>query len=125
MTDWNRYAPFFTSAEFQCQHCGKCEMDDGFMDRLLSIRKAYNRPMKITSGYRCAEHPIEAAKPKPGAHSSGHAADVGAVGADAHELIRVALAHGITGLGVNQKGNGRFIHLDDLQEGSRPGVWSY
>jgi len=44
--------------------------------------------------------------------------------AQAHRLLVLACAAGFTGIGVAQKGNGRFIHLDDLQEG-RPAVWSY
>jgi zinc D-Ala-D-Ala carboxypeptidase len=40
----------------------------------------------------------------------------------------VALKHGITGVGVNQKGGARFIHLDDLEPTGhfpRPTIWSY
>jgi hypothetical protein len=35
---------------------------------------------------------------------------------------------GITGVGVNQKGSGRFIHLDIVEGNehvSRPSIWSY
>ena len=125
MIDWNRYAPFFKAAEMQCKHCGKTEMNVEFLDRLLLVRKEWGKSMIITSGYRCAEHPIEAAKQTPGAHASGHAVDIGTSGADAHSLIRIAMEQGMTGIGVSQKGAGRFIHVDDLQGSTRPGVWSY
>jgi hypothetical protein len=42
--------------------------------------------------------------------------------------MRLALAKGFTGIGVQQKGGGRFIHLDNLPNGPgqpRPTVWSY
>jgi hypothetical protein len=55
-------------------------------------------------------------------HSTGLACDVGVQGADAHEILRLAMHLGFTGIGVQQKGAGRFIHLDLRQA---PTVWSY
>jgi hypothetical protein len=43
-------------------------------------------------------------------------------------LIKQATNIGILGLGVAQKGEGRFIHVDDLTSDDgfpRPWVWSY
>lgn len=124
--DWNRW-PNFSPEEFRCKHTGKLHMHAGFMDRLQKLRTAYGKPMRITSGYRAPEHPIEAAKAKPGAHSTGRACDIGVQGADAVELLRIALQFGFTGIGVQQRGNARFIHLDDLPDGEfpRPAIWSY
>jgi len=122
--DWRLY-PNFSAEEFNCQHCGKNEMQDDFLSRLQALRMKYNKPMRITSGYRCSEHPIEAKKAKPGAHASGCACDVGVEGSDAHRLLRLALELGFTGIGVQQKGTGRFIHLDTLEEPPRPNIWSY
>jgi uncharacterized protein YcbK (DUF882 family) len=81
--------------------------------------------MRITSGFRCAQHPIEAKKIKPGAHSSGCACDVGVEGQDAYQLLKLAFELGFTGIGVQQKGSSRFIHLDTLEQPPRPNVWSY
>ena len=81
--------------------------------------------MRVTSGYRCPQHPIEAKKAAPGAHASGCAVDIGVEGQDAHRLLKLAFAAGFTGIGVQQKGSGRFIHLDTLEGGPRPNVWSY
>jgi uncharacterized protein YcbK (DUF882 family) len=78
--------------------------------------------MTITSGYRCPDNPIEKAKATPGMHSTGLACDVGVQGADAHELLRLAMHLGFAGIGVQQKGSKRFIHLD-LR--AAPTVWSY
>lgn len=127
MIDWGKYKNF-TADEFKCSHCGANEMKPEFMDRLQQLRNAYNKPMKITSGYRCPKHPIEAAKPKPGAHSTGMAADVGIQGSEAHRLLQLALELGFTGVGVQQKGTGRFLHLDTISnqpDSPRPTVWSY
>lgn len=122
--DWNKY-PNFSAKEFDCTHCGKNEMRADFMERLQALRNAYGKPMRITSGYRCPEHPIEAKKAKPGSHASGCACDIGIDGPDAHQLLSIALQLGFTGIGVQQKGSGRFIHLDTLTSGLRPTVWSY
>jgi hypothetical protein len=43
-------------------------------------------------------------------------------------VLRAALNAGFTGIGVKQKGKGRFIHLDDIEDSGdrpRPWVWSY
>jgi hypothetical protein len=55
-------------------------------------------------------------------HATGLAADVAATGTDAFEIVRLGLQLGFTGLGVQQKGTGRFIHLDIRKT---PMVWSY
>jgi zinc D-Ala-D-Ala carboxypeptidase len=117
--------PNFKREEFLCQHCGSEGIKPEFLDKLQALRTAYGKPMKITSGYRCNKHPIEAKKPSPGAHSSGLAADIAVSGADAHRLLSLALAHGFTGIGIQQKGDARFIHLDTLTGATRPALWSY
>lgn len=124
--DWKQY-PNFTEAEFRCKHTGRCAMHPDFMARLQRLRMAYGAPMIVTSGYRDPSHPEEAKKASPGAHSTGRAADIAVRGADAVKLLRLALELGFTGIGIAQKGASRFIHLDDVADGSlpRPGIWSY
>lgn len=125
--DWGLYKNF-SEGEFSCRHCGKNEMKPEFMEKLQHLRTVYNKPMTVSSGYRCAQHPIEAAKTEPGAHTTGMAADIAVQGAEAHRLLQLALEFGFTGIGVQQKGGGRFIHLDTIPaapEFPRPTVWSY
>lgn len=124
--DWSRW-PNFAPYEFQCRHTGRQGMNPEFMDRLQQLRTAYGKPLTITSGYRDKTHPIESIKATPGAHTYGRAADISIAGPDALKLIRIALDLGFTGVGVQQKGTGRFIHLDDLVDGRlpRPAIWSY
>ena len=95
------------------------------MGKLQALRTAYGKPMRITSGYRCPQHPIEAKKAAPGSHASGCAVDIGVDGQDAYRLLKLAFVAGFNGIGVNQKGAGRFIHLDTLESAPRPNVWSY
>jgi len=103
-------------------------MDDDFMEKLDTIREEVGIPFIVTSAYRDKTHPIEAKKKTPGAHASGKAIDILIRGKDALKLIEVALKHGITGLGVKQHGDSRFIHLDTLEAEAtrpRPHIWSY
>lgn len=127
MLNWRNY-PDFQPYEFECRHSGELAMVPSFMDRLQALRSDFGKPMRISSGYRSPEHPVERKKPAPGPHSTGRACDVLVHGADALTLIALAVKHGFTGIGVSQKGSERFIHLDDLPHDPsrpRPWVWSY
>lgn len=119
---------YFTIEELRCQHTGNDGIQAEFLAKLNAIRHECGFPFVVSSGYRAPEHPIEAAKSLPGAHSTGRAVDIAVRGDRALQVIEVALKHGMTGIGVNQKGDSRFIHLDDLDGDShfmRPTIWSY
>lgn len=125
--DWNT-STYFSMHEFKCSHTGQCDMNPEFIDKLNDLRLSFGKPMKITSGYRHTSHPIEAKKKTPGAHTTGQAADIAVSREDAFHLLSLALTKGFTGVGIQQKGSGRFIHLDTLQnteERPRPTIWSY
>lgn len=115
---------YFSEDELRCQHSGEYKFDADVLKILNAIRKEFG-PMPVTSGYRCPEHPIEAKKQKPGAHTTGKAVDIGVSRANAYKLIEVALAHGCPRIGVNQRGEGRFVHLDWDYDRPYPTVWSY
>jgi zinc D-Ala-D-Ala carboxypeptidase len=125
--DWSRY-PNFSEEEFRCKATGRCDMDIRFMDRLQRLRTRFNQPLFVTSGYRHVSHPAESQKGQPGAHTFGRAADLAVSHEDAYRLVGMAIEMGFTGIGVQQKGSGRFVHLDDLEPGiarPRPTIWSY
>ena len=86
-------------------------------------------PFIISSGYRCDKHPIEAAKPTPGEHNEGTCADIYVSYEVAFKVNAAASNHPlITGIGVNQKGDARFLHLGTsaAKDGRpRPHIWSY
>lgn len=127
VADWGAY-PNFSKREFDCSHTGENGMQAEFMALLQRLRVAYGKPMVVSSGYRSPRHPIEARKAVPGAHASGYACDIAVQGGDAYEVLRIALSLGFTGIGVQQKGGGRFIHLDTQPASARvprPTVWSY
>lgn len=125
---WSKYAPYFSESEFKCRHTGKCLMEPEFMDRLFHLRLTFGKPMIISSGYRDKTHPVEARKSTSGSHTTGRACDIAIQGADAVRLVQLAIQLGFTGIGVQQKGAGRFIHLDDCtveHKLVRPTIWSY
>ena len=120
---------YFTEDELKCSHCGKSNIDENFMKKVEVLREQLCFPFPVNSGYRCPEHPIEARKKVPGAHATGHAIDIGVSGEKAYNLIEAAMKSGeFTGIGINQKGSSRFIHLDDIENSPkrpRPWIWSY
>jgi uncharacterized protein YcbK (DUF882 family) len=126
--DWTKY-PNFSKAEFDCKHTGNNEMQHSFMELVQRLRTAYGKSMRVSSGYRDPKHPIEARKAGiSGAHTTGLACDLAVERGDAYTVLKLALELGFTGIGIQQKGSGRFIHLDTIANNAaqpRPTVWSY
>lgn len=124
--------PNFSYPELRCR-CGKCnsdgtEMQPAFMEQLQKLRDLHGKPLVVTSAYRCPRHPVEARKGAPGAHSLGCAVDIACRGAEALEILRLALSLPISGVGISQNGASRFIHLDMAPAATgrpRPTLWSY
>ena len=125
----------FAVSEMECKcGCGTADMDEDFMKILQNIREDMNRPLKISSGVRCANHNSKVSSTgKDGPHvprTNGTAAsDILIAGADALRLIDIARKHGSSGVGISQRGNHakRFIHLDTISDNHhpRPTMWSY
>ena len=123
--NWNDYSNF-NKEEFDCQETGENEMKPEFMVKLQKLRDQYGKGMVISSGFRSKLHSIEINKVKSGSHTTGLACDIAVSGSDAFQLVRLALELGFKGVGIKQKGNSRFIHLDIATTGFyRPSIWSY
>lgn len=121
---------YFHMREFACRcGCGQNLIDFAFVEELDRLRAAVGFPIKVTSGYRCPDYNARVSTTgREGPHTTGRAADLAVDRANAVRLLRVAINMGFTGIGVQQKGAGRFIHLDNLPNtvGSpRPTIWSY
>ena len=116
---------FFTKEEMACRHCGECEMDETFMSDLDWLREKYGKALRITSGFRCADHNATVSSTgRNGPHTTGRAADISIERTNAYELSKIILRGPFTGVGFAQKGGSRFIHVDTLQE-NRPTIWTY
>jgi len=119
---------YFKPKELACRHTGDQGFDLDFLKTLNAIREECGFSFALSSAYRSPEHPIEARKEVKGAHTHGKAVDILASGENALEIIRVAQKHGIQRIGIQQKGSGRFIHLDGCTEDDGfpcPAIWSY
>ena len=119
---------YFKPKELACRHTGEEGFDPDFLKTLNAIREECGFSFALSSAYRSPEHPIEARKEVKGAHTHGKAVDILASGENALEIIRVAQKHGIQRIGIQQKGSGRFIHLDGCTEDDGfpcPAIWSY
>tara|TARA_Y100001937_G_scaffold58347_1_gene79982 strand:- start:3974 stop:4432 length:459 start_codon:yes stop_codon:yes gene_type:complete len=132
--------PYFTIKEMVCKHSNILGYDERFMDSLVTLREKCGFGFPVTSYYRHGDpndlencHPIERKKiettGKAGGHSTGKSIDLGLDRERAYILLKTAMDMGVfTGIGINQKGNSRFIHLDTClaQDGfTRPTIWSY
>ena len=128
--NWDDY-PNFSEQELACSHCGACSMHPDIMRILQSMRDMHKRPIYISSGYRCKDHPVETMKDKPGEHAHGMAVDIICNGNVALEFLRYASNMGITRIGLNQKGraSGRFIHIGiadhHTSEFPSNAIWTY
>lgn len=122
--------PHFSASEVECKcGCGMLPRMD-FMEKVETLRILYGKTLKVTSAARCPEYNAKVSGTgRTGPHTTGRAIDFGVERGDAYKLLALALSmpH-FTGIGVNQKGPSRFLHLDDLPnaEGQpRPTCWSY
>lgn len=120
----------FSEAELTCQcGCGQQLMNPSFMFLVEELRERVGFALPVSSAYRCPEHNNNVSKSGyDGPHTTGRAIDLRVSHEKSYQVLRIAMSMGFTGIGVNQKGDGRFIHLDDLSGAPnrpRPHVWSY
>ncbi|ARM70591.1 endolysin [Shewanella phage SppYZU05] len=104
----------FSARELSCR-CSSCkqskphQMQEYVLRGLQAIRDVANRPLILTSAYRCANHPDEIKKAAPGRHNQGLAVDI-KVSNDREraEIVDLGLKYGAKGIGVAKS----FVHLD-------------
>ena len=121
---------YFTEEELKCKGTDECLMDEEFMARLVALRKEFNEPMVISSGYRHESYNQVIGGARNSPHLYGKAVDVLVSGRTAYRLMKMAMQHGFTGIGISQRGphDGRFLHIDTMESSEvhpRPWVWSY
>jgi uncharacterized protein YcbK (DUF882 family) len=129
MTD---FAPYmnFTHEEMQCIcGCGQANMAPQTMRKLQVLRNRIG-PIFINSAYRCEAHNKAVGGSINSAHLKGRAVDVRCAHGTAYDVALVAMNIGFTGIGPKQHGEGRFIHLDDIEKNefpdiSRPRIFTY
>lgn len=119
--------PYFKRSEIECK-CGCGALPTVLlMGKLREMRNRICEPIVVTSAMRCPMYNHKIAETGPsGPHTTGLAVDIACTGAEAFELISLALEMDVQGIGVSQKGEHRFIHLDWCAYPlPRPMLWSY
>ena len=128
---------YFSFDEFKCKGSGENRMELDFIDKLDRLRDMFGYPIIISSGYRSPSHNKDVSNTgATGPHTTGRACDIRVDRLRAWQLLACVFTLNydaqeenrppvFSGVGINQKGDGRFIHLDDLSRPTRPTVWTY
>ena len=120
---------YFNLSELACkgENCcnGQASMDIEFMPKIVALRRELGFPFVVTSAYRCPLHNSHVSSTgENGPHTTGRAIDIAVSREQAVQLLESAILSGsFTGIGLNQKGEHRFIHLDDIPGPQR--LWTY
>ena len=119
----------FTFDEMACKHCSHCEgasdMDENFMMKLQQLRDACGFALPVNSGFRCAQKNIDCGGHKGSAHLTGEGADLRVERDKARIVIQKAIEMNFS-VGISQKGNSRFVHIDSKKRDSgKANLWSY
>lgn len=107
MRDWRW--EHFMPAELACRHCGEVLIHEDSLDTLQDLRYALDRPMHLSSAYRCPIHNAMVGGAPLSMHKFGRAFDVQLRGLDKQRLIDLADSVGFDGIGVNYR---TFVHVD-------------
>ena len=121
---------YFSREELKCKcGCDTCEMDEAFLTKLDLLRFRYGKPIYLNSAYRCPEHNKKVGGVGDSPHTQGLGVDIRCDRQNAYQILKLVMALRFSGIGISQKGDGRFIHIDDQQsnsKGTRPNwLWSY
>tara|TARA_R110002012_G_scaffold277382_1_gene464595 strand:+ start:482 stop:763 length:282 start_codon:yes stop_codon:yes gene_type:complete len=91
------------------------------LDNVQRIREDAGRPLKVTSGGRCTNHPNEIHRTTPADHQNCVAVDIAVTHSiERMELVRLGLLHGATAIGVAKT----FVHLG-WRNTDKPVMWVY
>jgi zinc D-Ala-D-Ala carboxypeptidase len=112
MNKWKYFDPAVDKKMTCSCGCGRMELDDKFMQKMIRIREIVDEPFMITSGFRCPEHNNKVSSTGfRGPHTTGHALDIAVTGSRMRwKLIEAAMKVGISRIGIGKN----FVHIDDL-----------
>jgi zinc D-Ala-D-Ala carboxypeptidase len=112
----------FKDAELRCPHCGVNNVKLELLSTLEQLRAILDRPIILTSAYRCPVHELTVSGKSGGAHVDGDAADIFCVSdRDRFNLIRTILELGVCRLGIGPN----FIHADISDTLPQAVTWTY
>ena len=103
-------APYFKLSEFACPCCKRVMLHPLLLEKLEKIRKIIERPIHITSGYRCFAYNRKVGGVANSYHCIGLAADIKIKDINLIKLLEICENIDFTGIGFYEKKN--FLHLD-------------
>jgi len=103
-------APHFNLSEFACLCCKRVMLHPLLLEKLEKLRKIIERPMYITSGYRCFTYNQKVGGVANSYHCIGLAADIKVKDINLIELLGYVEEIDFAGIGFYEKKN--FLHLD-------------
>ncbi len=103
-------APYFNLSEFACPCCNLVMLHPKLLGKLVKLRKILERPIHITSGYRCPKYNHQIGGVINSYHRIGLAADIKVKDINLIELLGHAEDVDFGGIGFYEKKN--FLHLD-------------
>jgi len=103
-------SPYFNLSEFACPCCKKIMLHPKLLVKLIELRKILEKPVYITSGYRCFEYNQKVGGVANSYHCIGLAADIKVKDINLIELLGYAEDVDFSGIGFYEKKN--FLHLD-------------
>jgi len=103
-------APYFNLSEFACPCCNLVMLHPKLLVKLIGLRKILERPVYITSGYRCSRYNHQIGGVANSYHRIGLAADIKVKDINLITLLEVCENIDFTGIGFYEKKN--FLHLD-------------
>jgi uncharacterized protein YcbK (DUF882 family) len=105
-----RIAEHFYLDEFQCPCCQQVMLHSLLLQKLKGLRYKIQKPVIITSGYRCLAHNQVVGGVKNSYHLSGIAVDLYVPELALSELLKATEEIGFSGIGYYPDQN--FLHLD-------------
>ena len=105
-----RVAKHFKLSEFACPCCNLVMLHPKLLSKLVELRNIIERPLYITSGYRCSKYNIQIGGIRNSYHCIGLAADIKVKDINLIELLEICENIDFNGIGFYEKKN--FLHLD-------------
>ena len=105
-----KVAKNFKLSEFACPCCNRVMLHPKLLAKLVELRNILERPVYITSGYRCFEYNRKVGGVTNSYHCIGLAADIKVKDINLIELLEICENIDFNGIGFYEKKN--FLHLD-------------
>jgi uncharacterized protein YcbK (DUF882 family) len=103
-------SPHFNLSEFACPCCNLVMLHPKLLTKLVELRNYLERPVYITSGYRCFEYNRKVGGVVNSYHCIGLAADIKVKDINLITLLEICENIDFAGIGLYEKKN--FLHLD-------------